>query len=594
MAQNAAQLAPAGPLPTMATSHIFEYSLTTVPLSKEKPDLNKKVHEVPHKPGVYLMRDRFGRVIYVGKARDLRKRVGSYFMPSKMAVADLKTRALLEAVWDFETHTVASEAESILLEGKLIKEYRPRYNISFRDDKRFLVVKVDPTEEWPRFRLARFKKDDGARYFGPYAHAGALRQTLNFMRKKFGVLTFGRGSPTERELKSSTYQVPMRLSEINAETYRQRVEQAAEFLEGHSREMMNALEEEMQKAAAKLDFEKAAELRNMLEDLRRTTKPMRRFTRHSLPTTIDPRADVQELADVLQLPRPPDVMECFDISNISTTHVVASMVSFRDGVPDKNNYRRYRIRTVEGQDDFASMAEVVRRRYSRVLLQAREANPETAEFSQESPSEAVARLACHPEPAQRGEEPPSLPKEPRKLRASTISEATPNDACEVPLRAAPVRDDSSGGATPYVRLPDLIIVDGGKGQLSSACRELQRLGLHELPIIGLAKEFEEIYRPGRALPLQLPPDSGALRLLQRIRDEAHRFANTYHQLLMKKRIGESILDDCPGVSQNRKNLLLRKFGSVQRLRRASVEEIASTEGIGQKLAEEVHRFLASH
>ena len=515
-----------------------------MPLSKEKPDLNKKVHEVPHKPGVYLMRDRFGRVIYVGKARDLRKRVGSYFMPSKMAVADLKTRAMLEAVWDFETHTVASEAESLLLEGKLIKDYRPRYNISFRDDKRFLVVKVDPTEEWPRFRLARFKKDDGARYFGPYAHAGALRQTLNFMRKKFGVLTFGRGAPTERELKSSTYQVPMRLSEIDAATYRQRVMQAAEFLEGQSREMIHALEDEMHKAAEKLDFEKAAELRNMLEDLRRTTKPMRRFTRHSLPSTIDPQADVQALADALQLSHLPKVMECFDISNISTTHVVASMVAFRDGVPDKNNYRRYRIRTVEGQDDFASMAEVVRRRYARVLLQAREANPDAAEFSQENPVQA--------------------------LRST--------------------RDDKYVA----VRLPDLIIVDGGKGQLSSACRELQRLGLHELPIIGLAKEFEEIYRPGRALPLQLPADSGALRLLQRIRDEAHRFANTYHQLLMKKRIGESILDDCPGVSQNRKSLLLRKFGSVQRLRKASVGEIASTEGIGQKLAEEVHRFLQRH
>jgi excinuclease ABC subunit C len=541
-----------------------------VPLSKEKPDLNKKVHEVPHKPGVYLMRDRFGRVIYVGKARDLRKRVGSYFLPSKMAVADLKTRALLEAVWDFETHTVASEAESILLEGKLIKEYRPRYNISFRDDKRFLVVKVDPTEEWPRFRLARFKKDDGARYFGPYAHAGALRQTLNFMRKKFGVLTFGRGSPTERELKSSTYQVPMRLSEINAETYRERVAQAAEFLEGHSREMINAVEEEMQKAAAKQDFEKAAELRNMLDDLRCTTKPMRRFTRHSLPSTIDPQADVQALADVLRLPHSPEVMECFDISNISTTHVVASMVSFREGVPDKNNYRRYRIRTVEGQDDFASMAEVVRRRYARVLLQARAAHPEAAEFSQENPVEALAR---HPE---------------RSAAKSRDPAVSPARSATGSLDSA--RDDKFVA----VRLPDLIIVDGGKGQLSSACRELQRLGLHDLPIIGLAKEFEEIYRPGRALPLQLPADSGALRLLQRIRDEAHRFANTYHQLLMKKRIGESLLDDCPGVSQNRKNLLLRKFGSVQRLRKASVEEIASTEGIGQKLAEEVHRFLQRH
>jgi excinuclease ABC subunit C len=511
--------------------------------TKQKPDLQQKVRDVPHKPGVYLMRDRFNRVIYVGKARDLRKRVSSYFLPSKIAQADLKTRAMLEATWDFETHIVRSEPESLLLEGKLIKEFRPRYNISFRDDKRFLVVKVDMAEEWPRFRLARFKKDDGARYFGPYAHAGALRQTLNLMRKKFGVLTFGRGSPNERELKSATYQVPTRLSEITAEQYRERVVQAAEFLEGHSREMIGLLEEQMRKAAGEMDFEKAAELRNMIDDVRRTTKPMRRFTRHSLPSAVDPAAEVQALGDALQLPRSPQVMECFDISNISTTHVVASMVCFRDGVPDKNDYRRYRVRTVEGQDDFASMAEVVRRRYSRILLEARETNPDVAEFSQEEAVDGLRRLEQK---------------------------------------------------APYVLLPDLIIVDGGKGQLSSACRELQRLGLHELPIIGLAKEHEEIYRPGRALPMRLPPDSGALHLLQRIRDEAHRFANAYHQLLLRKRVEESILDDCPGVSQNRKNLLLRKFGSVNRLRKASVEEIAATEGIGPKLAEDVHRFLQRH
>ena len=514
--------------------------------TKEKPDLQKKVHEVPHKPGVYLMRDRFHRVIYVGKARDLRKRVSSYFLPSKISQADLKTRAMLDAVWDFETHTVRSDAESLLLEGKLIKEYRPRYNVSFRDDKRFLLVKVDMSEEWPRFRLARFKKDDSARYFGPYPHSGALRQTLNFMRKKFGVLTFGRGSPTERELKSATYQVPMRLSEIGAEQYRERVVHVCEFLEGHSREMIAALEEEMRKAAEKMNFEKAAELRNMVEDLRSTTKPIRRFARGSLPSAIDPMTDVRMLADALQLPRAPRVMECFDISNISTTHVVASMVRFRNGVPDKDNYRRYRVRTVEGQDDFASMAEVVRRRYSRILLETRAANPDAAEFSQENAFEAADRLQ---------------------------SETNPQS---------------------YVRLPDLIIVDGGKGQLSAACRELQRLGLHDLPIIGLAKEHEEIYRLDRAVPLQLPMDSGALRLLQRIRDEAHRFANAYHQLLMKKRIGESLLDDCPGVSQNRKNLLLRKFGSVNQLRKATVEEIASTDGIGRKMAEEVHRFLQRH
>src|SRR5256886_10546563 len=300
---------------------------------------------------------------------------------------------MLEATWDFDTHTVRSEAESILLEGKLIKEYRPRYNISFRDDKRFLLVKIDMTEEWPRFRLTRLKKNDSARYFGPYAGAGALRQTLNFMRKKFGVLTFGRGAPTERELKSSTYQVPVRLSEISAEQYRERAAQACEFLEGRSREMIDALEEQMQKAAEKMDFEKAAELRNMIDDVRETTRQTRRFTRSTLPSTIDPLADVDALGEALQLPRLPRVMECFDISNISTTHVVASMVCFRDGVADKNCYRRYRVRTVAGQDDFASMAEVVRRRYSRILLEARVANPDAAEFSQENPAEALERAA---------------------------------------------------------------------------------------------------------------------------------------------------------------------------------------------------------
>src|SRR5437763_6520683 len=334
--------------------------------------------------------------------------------------------------------------------------------------------------------------------------------------------------------------------------------------------MMASVEQEMRNASGKLDFEKAAEWRNRREDLRRTTKPMRRFTRHSLPSTIDPASDVQALADALQLTRLPVVMECFDISNISTTHEVASMVCFRNGVPDKNNYRRYRIRTVEGQDDFASMAEVVRRRYSRILLEARDTNPEAAEFSQENPAEALDRIG-HRE----------------RIPLETVEAAQRDPSTS--LRSG--RGDEHFVA---IRLPDLIIVDGGKGQLSSACKELQRLGLHDLPIIGLAKEHEEIYRPGRALPLRLPMDSPALRLLQRIRDEAHRFANAYHQLLMKKRVEESILDDCPGVSQNRKSFLLQRFGSVNRLRKASVDEIAATEGIGRKLAEEVHLFLQRH
>ena len=195
-------------------------------------------------------------------------------------------------------------------------------------------------------------------------------------------------------------------------------------------------------------------------------------------------------------------------------------------------------------------------------------------FRRRTPADALARISSHPE---RSEAKSSDPAAKPQSNATGFLDSARNDESFV-----------------AVRLPDLIIVDGGKGQLSSACRELQRLGLHDLPIIGLAKEHEEIYRPGRALPLRLPMDSPALRLLQRIRDEAHRFANAYHQLLMKKRVEESILDDCQGVSQNRKSLLLQQFGSVNRLRRASVDEIASTEGIGRKLAEEVHRFLQRH
>jgi excinuclease ABC subunit C len=375
-------------------------------------------------------------------------------------------------------------------------------------------------------------------------------------------MTFGRGNPTPRELKSSTYQVPMKLGDITAEQYRERVELGCTFLEGQSKELLAQLEEEMQAAAAALDFERAAELRNMLDDLRKTTKPMARYTRemrHRLGThgAIDPVADLAALGEALGLHAPPRRMECFDISNISTTHIVASMVCFIEGRPANHLYRRFRIRTVEGQDDFASMAEVVRRRYARVLGEAAISASRAAEAAGIE-DESIAYV-------------PEISQE--KLRDAVMRVGHDPEAPGVP------------------RLPDLIIVDGGRGQLGVACKELQRLGLYEQPIIGLAKEFEEIYRPGRALPLQLPEDSGALKLLQRIRDEAHRFANTYHQLLMKRRMAESVLDNCPGISQTRRKALLQRFGSVARLRKATAEQIASVEGIGPRLAEQIVKFL---
>jgi excinuclease ABC subunit C len=529
---------------------------------REKADFKSKLGVVPHKPGVYLHRDRFGRVIYVGKARDLRKRLANYFTPGKEMRADIKTRALIDAIYDFDWHTVASDPEALLLEGKLIKEYRPRYNVSFRDDKRFLLVKVNVGEEWPRFRLTRVKTpDDGCRYFGPFAHSSALRQTLTFMRRKFGVLTFGRGSPSERERKSSTYQVPMKLAETTPEQYAERVARACEFMDGQSKEMLDALEGEMRAAAAKLDFEKAAEIRNMLDDLRATTKNMTRYTttmgpRLKIGSAINPAADLAALGEALGLSGPPRRMECFDISNISTTHIVASMVCFMNGRPATHLYRRYRIKTVAGrQDDFASMAEVVRRRYARVL---REAGDAARAGGREGGEDGGQRIEYDP------------------------------DLSQEPVADAVARLPATGHPT----LPNLIIVDGGKGQLSVACAELQRLRLFDsVPIIGLAKEFEEIHRPFRAEPLILPRDSGALKLLQRIRDEAHRWANGYHQLLMKRRISESLLDECPGISAARKSALLRKFGSVRRVRLAQPADIAEISGIGLKLAESIVNFL---
>jgi excinuclease ABC subunit C len=300
----------------------------------------------------------------------------------------------------------------------------------------------------------------------------------------------------------------------------------------------------MKKAAAAQDYEKAAAIRDTLADLERTTQKTNKFERipYTLPVAMNPDKDLEELAKRLELPAPPRRIEGFDISNISGTFAVASMVSFRNGRPDRNNYRRFKMKTVVGQDDFACIAETVRRRYTRVL--------------QERTADPVAHGTPLPETVEQGE-PRNHPE----------------------TKAAPGR------------LPDLIVIDGGKGQLNAACAELDKLGISNIPIIGLAKEFEEIYRPGRGEPLRLSHDSGALKLLQRVRDESHRFANTYNAKLRLKKISESILDEFPGIGGQRKAALLKKFGSVQRLRLATLEQIAAVPGFGGRAAAELKVFL---
>ena len=239
-----------------------------------KPDLQKKLHDVPHKPGIYLMRDRLNRVIYVGKARDLRKRLANYFTPSRKRLAEHKTRALIQSIWDFDYHTVRNEPEALLLEGKLIKDYRPKYNVAFRDDKRFLLVKVHLDEPWPRFTTTRLRKEDGSRYFGPFAHSGALRRTIDWMNREFGLRSCRPLEPGENDYRHCHDDVIKNctapcMGRINRDDYLLRVEQACEFLKGHSKDMVGTLEEEMHAAAEKLNFEKAAELRDMIENLKK-------------------------------------------------------------------------------------------------------------------------------------------------------------------------------------------------------------------------------------------------------------------------------------------------------------------------------------
>jgi excinuclease ABC subunit C len=558
--------------------------------------IRRKVSELPHKPGVYLMKDRFGTVIYVGKARDLRKRVSQYFHPSRRLGWDLKFNALVEAIHDFDVHVVRSEPEAFLLEGRLIKEFHPRYNISFRDDKRFLLLKVNLNDPIPRFTLTRLKHDDGARYFGPFVSSGAMRRTLDLVRHRFNLRGCRPLTPTEADYRHCLYAhlrvctAPC-IGNVTREQYLMQVLAACDFLDGQYTEMKEQIEAQMRKAAAALDFEKAAELRDLLADLKHTTRKTKEFVRlpYSLPVAVDPVKDLAGLATALGLPAPPRRIEGFDISNISGTFAVASLVSFKNGRPDRSNYRRFRMKTVAGQDDFACLAETIRRRYTRLLREAQERHPPRDEEGGEASPQELQKVvddlstAAHGKPARPMSDAAAVP-----IRATRGGST--NQAGEAGKPARPPSSILHPPSSP-ANLPELILIDGGKGQLNAACAELAKLGLSRIPVIGLAKEFEEIYRPGASEPLRLGQDNAALKLLQRVRDESHRFANTYNAQLRLKRISESILDEFPGIGEQRKAALLKRFGSVHRLRLATVEKIAEVPGFGGKAAAELKTFL---
>ena len=478
-------------------------------------NIRKKLKELPDAPGVYLMRGRTGGIIYIGKAASLHKRVQSYFRESTYHKAEPKLRGLIRSITDFDILVLRTDAEAVLTEGKLIKEYKPRYNTMFKDDKRFPLLRVYLNRPFPKFELCRIDKNDGGTCFGPYTSGLAARAALEFVERRFGI----RQCKPERP-DVETYQhchndiirqcaAPC-VGKVTPEEYMERVQTACAFLRGERPEFIKEVRAKMEAAAEKHRFEEAAALRDMMFLLTRAVKERALVRKTDRMLIDDADTGVNELGKALGLAQPPRVIECFDISNISGTYAVASMVAAVDGVPVPQRYRRFRIKTVEGSDDPRMMAEAVRRRYSRLK--------------------------------------------------------------------------EEGGS-----FPDLLIVDGGITQLRAARAALAEAGV-ELPSVGLAKQFEEIVRddqPG----LRLPRDSKALRVITALRDEAHRFAISYHRKLRAQRIRESALDEIPTIGRKKKELLLRHFGSFERLRKASFEELCAAPGVGEKTAEIILKRL---
>ena len=586
-------------------------------------DMAKNIDDVkklPVSPGVYIMKDRENKVIYVGKANSLRSRVSHYFREQESP----KNRLLMKNFWDLEYITTGNEIEALVLESNLIKEHRPRYNVKLRDDKNYPFIKLT-NEKFPRICISRRRERDGAQYFGPYPGSKAVREVIK-MASGLGIRRCKKKLPCPPCLNYHIKQCAAPcLGNITKEEYLEIINNVTTFLKGKQNQLIQSLNMEMERLSQMQDYEKAARVRDQINALlelsekQRVNLPGRKeqdiiayavkgnsgsaqvfhvsggiligretFSldtagseeKEILPSLIKqyyqnveppeeiitpeeiidetislwlsgkgskvktPKNKVEKglmdlamenagmllkqeilsrslganealsgLKDALSLPVLPSLIEAFDISNISGTNATGSLVSFENGVPDKKNYRRFRIKTIEGTDDYAMIGEVVGRAYSRRIEEGK-------------------------------------------------------------------------------RMPDLILIDGGKGQLSAAQYAISRLGL-KLNIASIAKEFEYIFTPDKESPVILPRESASLKLLQRIRDEAHRFALSYHRKLRGKKLTESLLDRIPGIGIRKKQALLKYFGSVDELRKADISEIEKVRGITAKDAENIQKFLQS-
>jgi excinuclease ABC subunit C len=632
---------------------------------------------IPDSPGVYRFRDDAGRVIYVGKAKILRSRLSSYFQD--LAGLHPRTQQMVLTAASVDWTIVTTEVEALQLEYNWIKEFDPRFNVRYRDDKSYPWLAVTLDEVFPRAQVMRGAKRKGVKYFGPYAHAWAIRDTLDALLRVFPMRTcsagvFKRAGQVGRPCllgyigKCSAPCV----GRVDEAAHREIVADFIDFMSGQTQKFIRRLEREMREASDSQEYERAARLRDdigalnramekqavvlgdgtdadvvafaqdeleaavqvfyvrggrvrgqrgwvvdkvedvgtpglveqfltqtyldagsadsevprevlvpelpedadvvtellelvrgakvslrvpqrgdkraLLETVERNAKES--FTRHKLKRSSDLTSRalaMQELQDALRLPTAPLRIECYDVSNLQGTEVVASMVVMEDGLPRKSEYRRFAIKAVDGQDDVRSIHEVISRRFRRYLEQ----RIETGELADD-----------------------------------------PDDSDD-PDPAGPMTpiDPATGRPRKFAYPPQLVVVDGGPPQVAAAAAAMRELGVEDVALCGLAKRLEEVWLPDNPDPVILPRTSEALYLLQRVRDEAHRFAITYHRQRRSVSMTASALDGVPGLGDTRRKAVLRHFGSVKRLRAATVEEIAEVPGVGLRTAEAVHRAL---
>ncbi len=646
---------------------------------------------IPTQPGVYKFRDQYGRVVYVGKAINLRARLANYFQP--LTSLHPRTQSMVTTATSVEWTVVDTEVEALALENSWIKEFEPQFNVKYRDDKSYPSLAVTLNEEFPRVQVMRGPKKKGVRYFGPYAHAWAIRETVDALLRVFPMRSCSRGVFRSAQLTGrpcllgyiGKCSAPC-VGRISAEEHRQTAQNFCTFLSGQTAGFTRGLEREMKQAAAALEFEKAARLRDDLAALQRAMernaivlgdgtdadvigifedeleaavqifhvrggrvrgqrgwvvekvedidtgglvgqflqqlygdqepeavpreilvpalpedaaavqawlaklrgsnmelRVPQRGDKRTLMETVERNAKqalvlhktkrasdlttrgqaLEDIAEALGMDQAPLRIECYDISHTQGAEVVASMVVFEDALPRKSEYRRFTIKTVEGQDDVRSMHEVISRRFKRYLADAAKAGEALLPEGEEELAAAAAGYAgAQDDDPDRTDQPDGVAREDKPLSRSAYP-------------------------------PQLVLVDGGAPQVAAAARALAELGIEEVTVAGIAKRMEEIWLPGEEDPVILPRTSEALYLLQRVRDEAHRFAITFHrQRRSKAMTSGGLLDGIPGLGEVRRKALLKHFGSVKAVRAASVDQLAEVPGLGRATAQALHEAIA--